>query len=489
MTWPRAVVEHMVEKIVGDGVFARVKLEVTSDGVSRAIKVYEHRVGAPGSEHQRTQEMHIANEVRLAGRLSHAHIIAPHEVRVGAQRTELTMEYAPNGTLEAYTLGLGPLGIAEAAGRGLFVQLLSAVAYLHGQKVAHRDIKLENVMLDAKYRARLIDFGSACDVRQPPASGGGGASGLSAGRLHLLQGTPGYMSPEVLQGALSGHGGYDLRAADVWALGVCLYCLFNHTGLPFRAKDARSLLQAVTQKDPPPPAHLSANGSALLRALLSKRPDARPTAAAAADHQWLSGPLCPASPRGSPAKRWPPAAKAAADDLPPPYGLGNAPIALSRPWTAKEAPGCAHMAATVARGRAAHEDATRAHVDAARAVATAYRVSHPTPPHLAGTEAAAAAAAARNRELAAGGFRVEPASSSRPSNAAHQHAMQIEAVPGFGLRGYAPPSNAKGRGGAAAAACWRAPPPSGGGAHGPNADLPPEFCASVSVRSFAQLGL
>ena len=270
----------MAAKIVGRGVFATVNLEMHNH-TERAVKVYEHKVGAPGSDAQKMQDLHLTNEVRLAGRLSHPHIIAPLEVRVGSARTELTMEYAPHGTLEAYVLRLGPLGLPEAEGRRLFSQLVSAVAYLHAQGVAHRDIKLENAMLDAQWRVRLIDFGSSHDLKANGSTAGGGG-GSPADRLHLMQGTPGYMSPEVLHGAIANRGGYNLRLADMWSLGVCLYCLFNETGLPFKAKDAKELHRVASSKPPPELLHLSRHGTDLLEMLLSKHPADRPTAAAGA---------------------------------------------------------------------------------------------------------------------------------------------------------------------------------------------------------------
>ena len=144
----------MAAQVVGKGVFATVHLEL-KNGKNVAVKVYEHKVGALGSDAQKMQDLHLTNELRLAGHLSHPNIIAPLEVRIGSARTELTMEYAPHGTLEAYVLRLGPLGLSEAEGRRLFAELVSAVAYLHGKAIAHRDIKLENVMLDSAWRARV----------------------------------------------------------------------------------------------------------------------------------------------------------------------------------------------------------------------------------------------------------------------------------------------------------------------------------------------
>ena len=566
----------MASDLIGKGVFATVRLENSADGSSVAVKVYEHRVGSPGSDLQRMHEMHLANEVRLAGRLAHPHIIAPQEVRVGGSRTELTMEYAPHGTLEAYALRLGPVGLPETDGRRLFSELVSAVQYLHGQGVAHRDVKLENVMLDVQWRARLIDFGSAHEVKpsimatghkaltthamqslpQSPSPHHGAAAGAPGGgsvfnhhRFHWMQGTPGYMGPEVLQGALSGRGGYDLLPADVWSLGVCLYCLFNQTGLPFRGKDAHELLKNASSRPHPPLSHLSRNGTDLLNQLLAKSPNHRPSAKNISKHVWFNSPGSPASPHGPPlgftsSKKGGFGVDAASvsavaageavwivekddDDQPPPtsptpYGMRGAHNALTRPATAtskalpSNQPQYKEMARAAAHGRVAHEGGLHATAEAARAAAAAYRAALPAhPPILAGTRAAAASIASRQNPVtqrpvgAAGGVLNPPPYTTRTDRPLTAGAFDGKAPPGFGLSAHAMqagmrPGNpaewrqgnphpgdprSKQSGGAAPQLQLRGATVSVGRASGPNADVPEEFCCSLSVRSFAQLGI
>ena len=521
--------------IVGRGVFATVHLELSATKKQRAVKVYEH---AGNGEAQQMHNLHLKSEIRLAGRLTHAHIIAPHEVRIGALRTELVMEYAPHGTLEAYTHRLGPMGMPEAEGRRLFEGLRAAVAYLHGQGFAHRDVKLDNVMLDASWQARLIDFGSAQDVKtfnsltseRSAPWGSTSAKAPTVERILLMQGTPGYMGPEALQAALSGRGGFDLCAADVWSLGICFYCLFNHTGLPFRGKNAEELLRNVVAKEPPELVHLSKNGSALMRSLLSKEASSRPTAAAAASHAWLTA----ATPPASPSKKVLAARQAGGEDAAAPFAMAGAQAALARPQSAATpkysprtaasaigapgtryaAPSAAKMAVTAAHGREAHEDATRANVQAARVSAFQYRNALPAPPQYAGTRAAAAVDAARERDAVkhlgptrnlypspAGPLAVQPLTAARAGTA--RPATASVPPPGMGQSRFAPADPATGRGpmgfrvqegnGMLAGAAKRA----AGGVHagmgaarsGPNADLPPEFCASLSVRSFASFGI
>ena len=166
---------------VAEGAFASVRMETGADGRRIAVKTYAHVVDAPGTERQQMHELHLANEMRLVGRLVHPHVLAPNGARTLSAATALTMEYAPHGTLEAYVRRLAPSGgVPPAEVQRLFSHLLSALEYLHTRRLVHRDVKLENLVLDADWAARLIDYGAAQEV--PPS-----------GRLTLLQGTPAYM--------------------------------------------------------------------------------------------------------------------------------------------------------------------------------------------------------------------------------------------------------------------------------------------------------
>lgn len=100
-----------------------------------------------------------------------------------------------------------PLGLQAFEIRSLLGQLADAVAFLHANSIVHRDIKDENVVLDGKGRAQLIDFGSAAHWR--PGK-----------RWDTFSGTLHYASPEILRGDM--YGG---KEQDVWALGVVAYVL------------------------------------------------------------------------------------------------------------------------------------------------------------------------------------------------------------------------------------------------------------------------
>jgi serine/threonine protein kinase len=140
----------------------------------------------------------LYTEARLAGRLQHDNIIAPRRAVHRDGRTELEMEYAPGGNLWEYVAKRK--GLSETQAKRIFAQLVEGVGYLHANDIAHRDIKLENVVMGANGTAKLCDFGAARE----------GAEDLT----RSIQGTPAYMAPEC-------HGGAPHRAApaDVWCVG------------------------------------------------------------------------------------------------------------------------------------------------------------------------------------------------------------------------------------------------------------------------------
>ena len=454
---------------VGRGVFASIMLEKAAGRKPQAVKIYNQAGMAPGGEHRSLHELHLANELRLAGKLKHENIIAPMQVRVGALKTELIMEYAPNGSLEAYALRFGAKSPPESEARRLFAQLLRAVGYLHGQRVAHRDLKLENCVLDELWNLRLIDFGSAeeVDAHGYPSKGGGVLIGLS-----VLQGTPGYMSPESLSAAVNGQGTFSLLAADIWALGVALYCLFNGSSLPFSGRDANELVANVTAREAP---RLHCRmAEPLMRNLLNKNPDERPSVQSALRHEWINLSAVDAATTVSGAASL---GSREAQHRPASRGPGYQPVPHNVVGIREEEELLAKQAAL---RRASAATATAA--SAASAARSAHAVGQ-----QANIEAARAAAAAYGRMM-----------DKRPAPdfpARHDHKGQVHRDPiPQAANGFRPPST-EARGRFAKDHQWRDPVRVWRGNLPPDrpqtADVrdPPEFCASLSLHGFASLGL
>ena len=91
---------------------------------------------------------------------------------------------------------------------------------MHSQKIAHRDIKLENILIDTNEKIKIIDFGFSVNFHQ------------DGKKMKMLCGTPCYMAPEIVS---KKH--YDAARADIWAMGIVLYRIlfgiFPFAGLIF----------------------------------------------------------------------------------------------------------------------------------------------------------------------------------------------------------------------------------------------------------------
>ena len=134
------------------------------------------------------------------------------------------MEWAPGGTLADTIRRDGPL--MESRTRALMTPVFEAVNYLHKLNYAHRDLKLENILLDKRGNPKITDFSYVIDVSKTNSTGADkkGGPGLSV----TFCGTEPYLAPEIMN-----HIPYNPLLTDCWAMGVCLFVLTNNT-LPFK---------------------------------------------------------------------------------------------------------------------------------------------------------------------------------------------------------------------------------------------------------------
>lgn len=203
-------------------------------------------------------------EVRLARRITHPSVVRTHDLGEAGGVHYLTMEYVEGLTARALLDSRGRLAAAPVL--ALAAQLAAGLEAAHAQGVIHRDIKPQNLLLDAQGTLKIMDFG----VSHLAGSAGGGPD---AG---LLVGTPAYMAPEQLLGEE-----IDERA-DLYATGVVLFeCLTGRR--PFEAGSTMALVAQVMADTPPAPhvvqADVPPSLSAIVLALLARRRDERPSTA------------------------------------------------------------------------------------------------------------------------------------------------------------------------------------------------------------------
>ncbi|PSS11590.1 Serine/threonine-protein kinase [Actinidia chinensis var. chinensis] len=139
--------------------------------------------------------------------LRHPNIVRFKEVLLTPTHVAIVMEYAAGGELFARICSAGRFSEDEA--RFFFQQLISGVSYCHSMEICHRDLKLENTLLDGSPtpRLKICDFGYS-------------KSALLHSQPKSTVGTPAYIAPEVLS-----RKEYDGKIADVWSCGVTLYVM------------------------------------------------------------------------------------------------------------------------------------------------------------------------------------------------------------------------------------------------------------------------
>lgn len=141
-------------------------------------------------------------------RINHPNIVKLYDVVETDSQVVLVMEYINGGSTHGYLKSKPNRRMEEPTAKRIFAQLFSALEYLHSKCIAHRDIKLENVMLDGDRNVKLIDFGFSTQIPNTQ-------------KVKLFCGTPSYMAPEIVL-----KSDYCGPPADVYASGVLLFTFF-----------------------------------------------------------------------------------------------------------------------------------------------------------------------------------------------------------------------------------------------------------------------
>ncbi|KAF7208702.1 NUAK family SNF1-like kinase 2 [Nothobranchius furzeri] len=210
--------------------------------------------------------VHIRREIEIMSSLCHPHIISIYEVFENKDKIVIVMEYASRGDLYDYICD--KKNLSERDARHFFRQVVSAVHYCHQNGIVHRDLKLENILLDANSNVKIADFG---------------LSNLYHGDefLQTFCGSPLYASPEIVNGRP-----YRGPEVDTWSLGVLLYTLVHGT-MPFDGLNHKMLVQQISTGNYRKPSRPS-DACGLIRWMLMVNPERRATIEEVAGHWWLN---------------------------------------------------------------------------------------------------------------------------------------------------------------------------------------------------------
>ncbi|MBA0590497.1 serine/threonine-protein kinase SRK2I [Gossypium raimondii] len=247
-------------------------------GVARLMrdKVTKELVAVKYIERGDKIDEHVRREIINHRSLRHPNIVRFKEVILTPTHLAIVMEYASGGELFERICAAGRFNEDEA--RFFFQQLISGVSYCHAMQVCHRDLKLENTLLDGSPapRLKICDFGYS-------------KSSVLHSQPKSTVGTPAYIAPEVL---LKPESQYDGKTADVWSCGVTLFVMLVGA-YPFEdpdePKDIRRTIQRIinVQYSIPDFVQVSPECQHLISRIFVADPTARITIPEIKNHAWF----------------------------------------------------------------------------------------------------------------------------------------------------------------------------------------------------------
>ena len=222
--------KYIITKKIGEGSYGKVYLVKLKDTNKEfAVKVLQ--------KEDKMIELKI-KIIKIFSSLKNKYIINMIDngkgqiIRKGNDKGEkeyLVYEYAPKGTLFDYFIYPNKSFLEEKYAKILFKNILKGVQAMHNNKICHRDIKLENILLDENFDPKICDFGFVITVHEGK-------------KLKGRCGTKGYCAPEILKGKKD-YDGYDGIKADIFSLGISLLRLVTGKQEKNLEKDVEKLIK------------------------------------------------------------------------------------------------------------------------------------------------------------------------------------------------------------------------------------------------------
>ncbi|CDF32686.1 Serine/threonine protein kinase [Chondrus crispus] len=268
---------------LGAGAFSSVFFGFDSDdGDHVAIKVVDK------TRCSRAELVFAESEARMMAYVRHPFIVQCRDIFDAPHAMHVVMEYMSGSTLEQRMLARPPAErpFSETIAATVMARILSSLAYLEAERICHRDVKPENILLSTTQNddlwptsARLSDFGLAAFID-------------TDFDLTDIVGTPNYVAPEVisrdeLNNERVGYG----SPVDAWAVGILLFWMLTGGKLPFDGPDSGAIFKAVRAAEldleVAPWPSISSGAKSLLKGLLHPNPRIRLRSTAARMHPWL----------------------------------------------------------------------------------------------------------------------------------------------------------------------------------------------------------
>jgi len=253
---------YRIGKMLGRGAFGKVNLAMHKL-VRKLVAIKSLNKECLTDE---VQKQKLMKEVSLLLKLRHNHVVKIYETIETEKHIIIVMELCAGGDLLNYVRKRRRL--KEPYAKVIFKQIVDGLCYIHSKFIAHRDIKLDNILLDGKGNVKIADFGVSKQCQK--------------GQLRMTEqcGTPAYIAPEILKDK-----GYTF-SVDLWSAGVVLFAMLYGT-VPFKANNMEELHKLIVKGKYVLKDDISIEARNLLRGLLEVNPEKRLTIKQIYRHKWF----------------------------------------------------------------------------------------------------------------------------------------------------------------------------------------------------------
>jgi len=240
-------------RVLGKGSYGKVML-VKSTAAADCGQVFAMKMLRKDHIVKRNQVEHTRSERNVLEAMSHPFIVTLHSAFQTPKKLYMVLEFCAGGELFFHLSQAGRF--SQGRTRFYACEICLAISYLHSLNIIYRDLKPENLLLDADGHAKVTDFGLSKE---------GIEDNISA---KTVCGTPEYLAPEILR--KQGHG----KAVDWYSFGALIYEML--TGLPpFYTKDRDKLFERIKRGDLTYPSYVTPEAKSLLAAFICQDPNKR----------------------------------------------------------------------------------------------------------------------------------------------------------------------------------------------------------------------
>lgn len=257
--------EYSFSKTIGKGPYSTVRAAVhIPSNAAVAIKTYR-KFKFLDSKIKKC----VFREIHILENLTHPNIINFIDKIQTPNDLHIVLDYFKGKTLLRYIEDKPSKKLTEFEAKYIFRQIVDAIAHCHDHNVSHRDIKLENILVNDNHQVKVVDFGfSTCLPRGK--------------KTKVFCGTPCYFAPEIVK-----RQEFEGPPADIWALGVLLAYLLTGK-YPFRGASNNELYSKILTGKYIIPKSLSKPSQNLILKMLKRVPGERISACSLLNENWLN---------------------------------------------------------------------------------------------------------------------------------------------------------------------------------------------------------